>query len=132
MDEFAPFLTPGDVADIDAVLKQAFATRRELGNNVALVFERDTNDDGTVQQFVVTNVLVSFAAREPAASGANAPSRFMGQDGIFEHESPFNIQVDDRGRLPANLPNARGQAFRVTMVLPTRNGVTKALFTLQG
>jgi hypothetical protein len=74
---------------------------------------------------------MDMAAREPAAVRANA-SAYMGADGEFRKEAPFDVREQDRFRLPANPPATRGPAGVIVMVLPPENGVTRALFTLQG
>lgn len=116
---------------IDQAMRNAFATGRDLGEAIILSLERDVDDDGTVETIIVTNVLMTLAQREPARVQGPA-STYMGADGQFEHETPFNIQKGDRGRLPANNWGEKGQSFVVTMVLPDEFGVTTALFTLQG
>jgi hypothetical protein len=128
--EFNVLIDPATLDFIDQAMRDAAATGRELGQAFDLQFERDTTE-GEPATFTVTNVAVSFAAREPARVSGNAAT-YMGADGQLEHEVPFPVQKGDRFRLPADAPNTRGAAGFITMVLPADNGWVIALFTLQG
>lgn len=126
-----PFISAAQDARIEAKLARAFATRKVLGWTADLVFERDTSGTGEPEEIAVSDVLISFAAREPARSARNAAS-FMGADGQLEHEAPFPVRRDDTFRLPATAPETRGPAGVITMVYPAKGGVVRALFTLRG
>ena len=126
-----PYISPAQDAIIEAALARAFATRKLLGTTYDLVLERDSAGTGEPAELAPQNVLVSFAAREPTRERGNAAS-YMGADGQLEKENPFDVRKGDRFRLPANAPSTRGQAGVVTIVMPAKGGVTRALFTLQG
>lgn len=115
------------------IVPKAFATQKAVGNTMHILLLRDTNEDGSDDNVVVTDVLVTFAAREPAAVRAGA-SAYMGADGALARESPFPVRSGDRFRLPASAtspPGGRGVAGVISVVMPEEFGVVRALFTLQ-
>lgn len=116
---------------IERELANVFATRKVLGTTFDLVLERDAARSGEPVELPPQNVLLSLAAREPVNVRQNAAG-YMGADGQLEKEVPFDVQRGDRFRLPAVAPATRGPAGVVTIVLPPRAGVVRALFTLQG
>lgn len=124
------YVDPATDALIEQELANVFATRKVLGTTFNLVLERDNSQTGEPVSLPAQNVLFSMAAREPTYVRGNAAT-YMGADGQLEKETPFDVQKGDRFRLPATAPATRGQAGVVTMVLPARGGVVRALFTLQ-
>jgi hypothetical protein len=126
-----PFISEATDALIERNLARAFATRKMLGTTFDIVLERDDAETGAPVSLPAQHVLFSLASREPSPQRANAAS-YMGADGQLEKEWPFNVRKGDRFRVPGTFAGERGPAAVVTIVLPARGGVVRALFTLQG
>lgn len=116
-------------AQIEAEMANVFATRKVLGTTYDIVLQRDATNSGDPVSLPPQNVLFSLASREPTAVSQTG-SRYMGQDGALEKELPFDVQKGDRFRVPEP-GGGRGKAAVITMVVPVKGGVLKALFTLQ-
>jgi hypothetical protein len=128
-----PFVTPTTATKIKALAQRGFATAKLLGSNINLVLQRDLEQDGSVANVPVQNVLMVLARREPVPRGETG-TLINTADGEFQKEEPFNVMPGDYFRLPVwngAPPGMVGQPGVITAVLPAENGIVRALFTLR-
>lgn len=108
-------------------IKHAFArifpTMKMIGETMDVVLYRDAEEDGTPNTVSPQNVLIEWAAREPAVQRGQGTS-YDGRQGELQKETPFNVQNGDRFTLPGGL------AGYISGAPYTVEGVVYAPFTV--